>query len=211
MSIMPESDADREREVSARLRRRGHSVRWAALCVLVVVMLLVGVVFGLRVADGPIASRSALIGQVAPTFDLPGLNGGRLRSGDYADQMYIVNFWASWCLACRAEAADLEAFAQRRRGQITLIGIDWNDTPGAAKDFVNAFHLSYPQAVDAHSRLAVDYGLTGVPETYVVTPGGVIAAGVIGAIGPTTLDDLVAQVEAGAKIISRGGGHQGAP
>lgn len=174
-------------------------------------MLLVGVVFGLRVADGPVVSSSAVIGHVAPNFDLPGLDGGTIRSADYAGQMYVVNFWASWCVACRAEAANLEAFAQRWRGRITLIGIDWNDTSSAANDFVDQFGLTYPQAVDTHSDLAVNYGTTGVPETYIVTPGGVIAAGVIGAVGPTTLDDLVAQVEAGGRSISHGSGHQGTP
>lgn len=196
---------------SPRSQRGEHSVRWTALAVLVVVMLLVGVVFGLRVADGPIVSQSAVIGHVAPTFDLLGLSGGKIRSADYAGEMYVVNFWASWCVACRAEAADLEAFAQRWKGRITLIGIDWNDTIGAANDFVSQFGLTYPQAVDTQSDLAVNYGTTGVPETYIVTPGGVIAAGVIGAVGPITLDDLVAQVVAGGRSIAHGSGHQGAP
>jgi cytochrome c biogenesis protein CcmG/thiol:disulfide interchange protein DsbE len=211
MAIVPQSDGPVAAAPDARPREQRHPVRWTALAVLVVVMLLVGVVFGLRVADGPIVSRSAVIGQVAPSFDLPGLRGGHIRSADYAGQMYVVNFWASWCVACRAEAADLEAFAARWKGRITLIGIDWNDTAGAADGFVTEFGLTYPQAVDAHSDLAVNYGLTGVPETYIVTADGVIAAGVIGAVGPTTLDDLVAQVEAGGRSISHGGGHQSTP
>ena len=200
-----------ESSVGDHSRPRGHPIRWTALAVLVVVMLLVGVVFGLRLAGGPIASHSAVIGQVAPKFDLPSLHGGRIRSADYAGQMYVVNFWASWCVACRAEAASLEAFAQRQKGRIALIGIDWNDTTGAANDFVNQFGATYPQAVDTHSDLAVSYGTTGVPETYVVTADGVIAAGVIGAVGPTTLDDLVAQVQAGGRTIAHGGGHQSTP
>ena len=212
MPTTPQSvGTDVEPQAGAHTRRRGHPVRWTALVVLLVVMLLVGVVFGLRLANGPIASHSAVVGQVAPRFDLPGLHGGRIRAADYTGQMYVVNFWASWCAACRAEAADLEAFAQRWRGRITLIGIDWNDTTGAANDFVNEFGLTYPQAVDTHSDLAVSYGLTGVPETYIVTADGVIAAGVIGAVGPTSLDDLVAQVQAGGRTISHGAGHQSTP
>ena len=211
MAIVRQPDGTlAEPSVSGPSHRRGHPVRWAALAALVVV-LLVGVVFGLKLAGGPIASHSAVIGQAAPQFDLPGLEGGHVRAADYAGQMYIVNFWASWCVACRAEAASLEAFAQRQKGRIALIGIDWNDTTGAANDFVNEFGVTYPQAVDTHSDLAVSYGTTGVPETYIVTPDGVIAAGVIGAVGPTTLDDLVAQVQAGGRTISHGGGHQSTP
>ena len=181
------------------------------LVVGVVTMLLIGLVFGLRLARGPIPIHSRLIGQVAPTFDLPSLRSGRVKSAEYSGQMYVVNFWASWCVACREEARFLEDFARRWAGKVTVIGIDWNDTADAAKAFVDEFHLTYPQAVDAEGTVALKYGLTGVPETYVVTPDGVVAGGIIGAIGPRTLDDIVAQVVAGHEVVDAGGGHQRSP
>jgi len=193
-----------------RPARRRRPVRWVALCSLVV-MLLVGVIFGLRIARGPIPARSAIIGQAAPRFDVRGLRGGRVRSDDYAGQMYVVNFWASWCVPCRQEAPLLGSFAERWRGRVALVGIDWNDTSGAATDFVDEFRLTYTQGVDDGGTLAVSYGLTGVPETYLVTPDGVVAGGIIGAIGPNTLDDLVNQVVAGHTVIGRGGGHRDSP
>ena len=195
----------------ARRGRSSHPVRWAALAVVVVIMLLLGVVFGLRLARGPVPIHSAIIGQRAPNFDLPGLRGGRVRSAGYDGKMYIVNFWASWCVPCRKEALLLEAFAKEWAGHVTVIGIDWNDTPGAANDFVREFGLTYPQVVDTDSRLAIRYGTTGVPETYLVTPEGVVAAGVIGAVGPNTLDDMVASVNAGREGVSRGGDHRSSP
>src|SRR5712692_7259712 len=131
-----------------RRRRPRHRVRSIALAVGVVTMLLIGLVFGLRLARGPIPLRSRLIGRSAPSFDLPGLQNGRVSSHQYAGQLYIVNFWASWCVACREEAPFLEDFARRWAGKVTLIGIDWNDTPSAAQAFVDEFQATYPQVVD---------------------------------------------------------------
>ena len=192
-------------------RRPRHRVRSIALAVGVVTMLLIGLVFGLRLARGPIPIRSRLIGQSAPSFDLPGLRNGHVSSHQYAGQLYIVNFWASWCVACREEARFLEDFAQRWAGKVTLIGIDWNDTTDAANAFVDEFQLTYPQVVDAEGTVALTYGLTGVPETYLVTPDGIVAGGIIGAVGPTTLDEMIAQVVAGHEVIAGGGGHQRSP
>lgn len=78
-----------------------------------------------------------------------------------------------------------------------VIGIVWNDTAAAARAFRAEFHLTFPQGIDADSAASIDYGVRGVPETYIIGPDGLVMAKVIGAVGPTTLDDLLADVLAG--------------
>ncbi len=175
-----------------------HPIRWIALTTAVVLIGVFGTVFALQLGDDARLSDSPLIGKPAPDFDLPGLDGGRVRLSDYVGRPVVVNFWASWCVPCREEAPRLESFQVRHATDgATVIGIVWNDSTDAARQFRTEFGLTFPQAVDPDSRAAIDYGVRGVPETYVVAPNGVVMAKVVGAVGPTTLDDILADVLAG--------------
>lgn len=182
----------------ATTRRPGHPIRWVTIGIGALAVGSLGVTFGLRLDQGAQRAETPLLGQPAPGFDLPGLDGERVRLADYPGHVIVVNFWASWCIPCRDEAPRLESFAQRHATNgVTVIGVVWNDTRAAARAFRAEFGLTFPQAFDAHSRAGLDYGVRGVPETYVLSPDGLVMAKVIGAVGPTTLDDLLADVLAG--------------
>ena len=85
----------------------------------------------------------------------------------------LVNFWASWCLPCRAEAPALEQFQQRHGGaRFTVVGIDTQDLGDDARAFVERYRLSYPQLRDGGGDAADEYGTTGVPENFLVDPAG---------------------------------------
>ena len=137
------------------------------LAVLAVVGLLV---FGL-VSKG--SSRIAP-GEVAPAKPLTRLEGGGRGSlADYRGRWVLVNFWASWCLPCRAEAPALEEFQHRHGGaDFTVLGIDTQDLSGDAQGFAHEFELSYPQLRDGEGEAAHEFGTTGVPENFLVTPSG---------------------------------------
>ena len=178
-------------------RRTRHPIRWVALSIGGLLVVGLGVVFGLQLDEGAQRAESPLLGKAAPEFDLPGLDGGRVRLSDHPGRVIVVNFWASWCVPCRDEAPRLESFAQQHAADATVIGIVWNDTRAAARAFRAEFALTFPQAIDSQSRTGIEYGVRGVPETYVINSEGVVMAKVVGAVGPTTLDELVADVLAG--------------
>jgi cytochrome c biogenesis protein CcmG, thiol:disulfide interchange protein DsbE len=158
----------------------------AVLAVAAVVGLLV---FGL-VSKG---SSGVSIGDPAPDGPLPRLEGGGEGSlADYRGRWVLVNFWASWCIPCRAEAPALEQFQQRHGGpRFTVLGIDTRDLSGDGRAFVREYGLSYPQLRDGDGGAAHDFGTTGVPENFLVDPRGKVRLLVRGPVGEEYLREQV--------------------
>ena len=117
------------------------------------------------------------VGSEAPDATLPALAGdGEGSLADYRGQWVLVNFWASWCVPCREESPDLEAFHRRHRDEgFTVLGIDYRDVTADGLAFVREFELTYPMLRDRDGELYDDYGATGVPESYLVDPEGKVA------------------------------------
>jgi cytochrome c biogenesis protein CcmG/thiol:disulfide interchange protein DsbE len=121
----------------------------------------------------------AVVGLLA--YGLLSKNGNSLAIGDgriadYRGHWVLVNFWASWCEPCRKEAPALESFwrANRGRGAVVL-GIDLDDASDDAKNFAGQFHLTYPLLRQGDGdQLKQDYGMTGLPENFVIDPTGKI-------------------------------------
>lgn len=114
----------------------------------------------------PAALPSALIGQAAPPANLP---PDALRGGGPV----LVNFFASWCVSCAAEQDELAAIAQKEG--IPVYGVDYKDTREAAAAWLSAHGNPYKAlGIDAVGRIAVDWGVSGVPETFIVDAGGII-------------------------------------
>lgn len=159
----------------------------AVLAVLAVLGLLV---FGL-LSKG---SSGVALGEPAPSGSLPQLEGAGAGSlADYRGQWVLVNFWASWCVPCRAEAPELERFQRRHGGpRFTVLGIDSRDLSGDGRDFVRRYRLSYPQLRDGDGEMAHEYGTTGVPENFLIAPDGKVRLLVRGPIDAEYLDRYVA-------------------
>ena len=140
-------------------------------------------------------------GDAAPTTALPQLEGNGSESlTDYKGRWVLVNFWASWCLPCRAEAPALEAFQQQHGGpRFTVLGIDTQDLSGDARAFVERYGLSYPQLRDGNGDNADEYGTTGVPENFLVDPKGKVRLVVAGPIGEEKLQKEVAPLLPGGE------------
>ncbi len=134
----------------------------------------------------PEVAPSPLIGRQAPSFDLGAIDGGSsVDSVGLAGQVIVVNFWASWCVPCREEASTLQRFAQRTAGTgVQLIGVLYSDTRSNALDFRDEFGLTYAPVDDPDGRTAIDFGVRGVPETFIIGPDGRVMARPIGAVGP---------------------------
>lgn len=147
--------------------------RVAALAVgLGVVALLALFVWGLgrRASVGPIpiAVRQAPDFEIA-LFGQPGSPGGRWRLSALSDQPAVVNFWASWCVPCEDEAPVLEQASRLYRGQVAFVGIDVQDTEANARAFLERYRITYPNGPDPTGEISIDYGMSGVPETYFIS------------------------------------------
>ncbi len=138
----------------------------------------------------PAAMRSALLDKPAPPTSLPPLDPGRpgLGTADLATRgrVTVVNVFASWCIPCREEAPQLAQLA-RARG-VRLIGIAYKDKPEAARAFLAEYGNPFETvALDADGRAGIDWGISGVPESFVLDAHGIVR----GHFGPLTPDGMV--------------------
>lgn len=149
------------------------------------------VVFGLGLGHDPDLLPSAMIGHPAPEFALPGLDGkpDGLARADLSG-VTLINFFASWCIPCRAEAPQLMALGHR--AGLTLDGILYEDTPEQGRRFLARYGQPYRRiGVDANGRTAIDFGVYGVPETYLVDRRGRIR---YRAVGPLSDAEIAGKI-----------------
>ena len=156
-------------------------------------LLLVAViaVLALSFRRDPHDIKTGTVGHPAPAFDLERLDGtGRLSLAQYEGKVVVVvvNFWASWCIPCKEENPALAAVYERyRTSDATLIGIVYQDTPEAARAYTERMGNTWPSVLDEGGRIAIAYGVFGIPETFFIGPDGVIAGRHIGPIDERTL------------------------
>ncbi len=119
---------------------------------------------------------SPLAGRAAPEWSLTSLGGETLSSDDLAGRPYVVNFWASWCIpACVDEHPVLAGAHDRYGGDVTIVGMLYNDRPADAESFLARYgDAGYPHLVDPDGRLAIEFGVTGPPETFFVDADGIV-------------------------------------
>lgn len=141
----------------------------------------------LRPGRDPQALPSALIDKPVPAFALPPLKGdGEVTAAGLAGQVAVVNFFASWCVPCRAEHPILMRLAAREKP--LLVGIAYKDKPDESRRFLANLGDPYARiGIDAAGRTGIDFGVYGVPETYVVDRMGRIRKRFV---GPLTADSV---------------------
>jgi cytochrome c biogenesis protein CcmG/thiol:disulfide interchange protein DsbE len=186
----PEETTESQHEPERSRRRSGFLLGLSLIPALGFVLLL-ATGFGRDPRELP----SELVGKPAPAFSLPILGGdGRVDLASLRGQVVVVNFWASWCLACREEHPHLLAAWERYRERgVVLVGIDYQDTEDAALAYAAEMGGDWPLVTDPRSRTAIEYGVYGVPETFVIAPDGTITAKKVGAV---TYDWLTTEIEA---------------
>ncbi len=119
----------------------------------------------------------------------------------------VVNFWASWCDPCRAEAKVLEA-AWKQQDDVLFVGLDAQDAREDARDFIGQFGLTFPHVRDPGNDTQRAWGVTGLPETYFIDARGRVVGHVIGTVDEAQLREGVAAAKAGRPAGAEEGGEQ---
>jgi len=138
----------------------------------------------------PRAIPSPLIKKPAPPFTMTVYDGGPLSLEGLRGKVVLLNFWASWCFpACYEEAPELERAWRAYRDRGLVVGVDIQDTEAAGRQFIDQFKLTFANGPDPGGKIAIDYGVYGVPETFVIDRQGVIAHKQVGGV----TDQMVAE------------------
>jgi len=168
------------------------------IAVLAVVVALVALLaYGLASNEPDRGVEEALVSggrEPAPDVELPRLDGGGTGSlADYRGKVVVLNFWASWCGPCKVESPLLQRWHERlsKRGGLVL-GVDVQDISEDARAFVDEYHLTYPMLRDGPGDLRDDFGIVGLPESFVIDRGGRIAAVVRGVVDDEFMRERVA-------------------
>jgi len=140
----------------------------------------------------PTEVPSPLVGKAAPPFTLPllGAPGRTLSASDLRGKVWLLNVWASWCVACRLEHPTVLDAA--KSGAVPIYGLNYKDKPADALRWLGRFGDPYVASLsDVDGLVGIDFGVYGVPETFVIDKAGVVRHKVIGPLTPETLRDTV--------------------
>jgi cytochrome c biogenesis protein CcmG/thiol:disulfide interchange protein DsbE len=179
----------------------GHPARVTAI-VVALVMLGVFAVFGWKLAnrnDDADSGPSPLDGKLAPALSGPTVQGGTFDLASQRGNWVVVNFFATWCVPCRQEHPDLVRFSQSHEaaGDAAVLAVVYSDDAQAVREFRDREGGTWPMLVDLKGRIALDYGVAGVPESFLISPEGVVVAKLLGGVRAGDLDQLLYQAKTG--------------
>ena len=183
----------------AALTRRASLAFWLTVGGVVLLLALLGYAM-IRASDREattFAVQSALrnvpiTARPAPDFTLPLFDGTTLRLANLRGRPVLVDFWASWCVPCREEAATLEQVWQSYRAtDLLFVGVSVQDREVTAQDFLDEFAITYPNGRDTDGKISIDYGLMGVPEKFLINRQGQIVRKLVGPVPAAVLTDLL--------------------
>jgi cytochrome c biogenesis protein CcmG/thiol:disulfide interchange protein DsbE len=184
-------DQDREGHPESQESQPGRRFTWgmAAIWLLVLAFLLL-LFFGLRrTQEGPVQP-----GAPAPQFSLTTFDGQTLDTAQMRGQVIVVNFWASWCIPCEQEAAELQQAYQNYKDRgVVFVGVNYVDTEPEALDYMTRFDITYPNGPDLGTRISQAYRIRGVPETYIMGADGRLVEAKIGPY--VSLDEIQASLD----------------
>lgn len=174
----------------------------------VVVAVALGVVLALLIAvlatRDPATDRQAdspLIGRAAPAIEGETLSGESFDLDELRGQWVVVNFFATWCVPCRQEHPELVRFAEQHAeaGDASVVSVVFDDEPEQVQAYFDENGGTWPVVAGEGTGVILDYAVSGVPESFVVAPNGVVVAKVTGGVSAEGLDQIIAEVEARAE------------
>lgn len=178
--------------VAARTPAPGQRRRILVALLPLAIFAVIGVFLGIGLKLDPRRVPSPLIGKNVPEFDLPPVQGREkgLATSDLKGEVSLVNVFASWCVACRQEHPLLMELS--RRGAVPIHGLNYKDKPQDAAAWLDELGDPYTRTgADIDGKVAIDWGVYGVPETFVIDKEGRIAYKQIGAITPKIMEQTL--------------------
>lgn len=177
-----------------------YPARWVALSVAVVVALF-AVVLATQVGDDPEAEHttSQLLSNPVPVFSVRTNDGATLSKSDLAGRTVIVNFWNSWCIPCQQEEPQLQQFYDQHADdpQFLMVGIVRDDTAKAVRAYVREQGIDWTIGFDPDAKAALAFGTRGQPETFAISPDGVIVGYQYGPSTVAGLEKMLARAKEG--------------
>lgn len=164
-----------------------------------IIIALIGIIglFYAGLGRDPRSIPSVLVGKEAPPFSGPDVQTGEnLSLSSYKGKVVVLNFWASWCQECRLEHQALLSINGQFRSHpdFVMLGIDYQDQPVDATAFLSSFGSTYPHVRDIKGTIAIDYGVYGVPETFVIDKQGIIRFKYVGPIMGPVYSQMTEQI-----------------
>ena len=178
--------------------RRTRRVLWIAVAVAVPVALLI-----IALAKGqPAATRavtSPLVGKPAPPIEGKTVDGEQASLAGLEGKWVVVNFFATWCVPCRQEHPELIRFSEAHEatGDAAVLGVIYSDNAQAVKEYRDKEGGAWSMLTDPKGRIALDYGVAGVPESFLVSPDGLVVAKLLGGVRAVDLDQLIYRAKTG--------------
>lgn len=189
-------------ETAATVRRGGTAATVLALIALALLAFMGLMAYGLfRQSSGRGGLATNEVGQLMPVqarpasdFRLPLFSGETVTLSELRGKPVVINIWASWCPPCRVEMPALERSHQRYQDRVVFLGVNIWDNDTAARAFLRDFGITYPNGPSPRGEIAVEYGVTGVPETYFINKDGVLTHRWIGPITEAQLASILDQI-----------------
>jgi peroxiredoxin len=154
------------------MKHRGIILAVIVVIALVVVYLLPGV---------KSFEEIAVVGKPVPEFTLKDSDGKVWRLSELKGKVVFINFWATWCTTCKAEMADKAKLRKVMEGKpFQMLGVLFRDDPGNLPDYFKKIDVSSPTLIDPGNSLAKLYGITGVPETFILDKEGILRERLVG-------------------------------
>jgi cytochrome c biogenesis protein CcmG/thiol:disulfide interchange protein DsbE len=171
---------------------------WIALSVGLVFALLVAVLATRKPAEARL-SDSPLLGKPAPAATGRALDGSTVRLADLRGRYVVLNFFATWCVPCQREHPELESFQNRhaQTGDATVLAVVFDDDVPSVRRFFAREGGDWPVLDDPGGKIALDFGVRGPPESYVIDPDGFVISKIVGEVRASGLDALLAQAKRG--------------
>jgi len=190
--------------MTAPARERRRIGPWIAGAVLVVLAAFIGVL-ATGGDDGGV--RSTLIGRTAPGIAGDTIDDATYDLAQHRGEFVVVNFFATWCVPCIREHPELVDFEERHRetGDASVVSVVFDSRPQQVREFFAEYGGEWPVVLDPDGRTALEYGVTGVPESYVLAPDGTVLLKIEGGVTAAALEDLLEQVQVGSDAGVLGG------
>lgn len=135
---------------------------------------------------------SPLLNKPAPPVSGTTLRNKELSLASYKGKFVLLNFFASWCTPCHTEEKDLAEFASLHQRSVAVLGVPYNDANSSARQFLSSYGANYQAVTDPRGQIALEYGVTSPPQTYLISPKGTILTEIIGPVNLNSLDQLLA-------------------